>query len=52
MLKPIADRRAKGQPKSRFMARDFDRQAAVLQISAAILNSFTQLGTPHALRVA
>lgn len=28
------------------MARDFDRQVAELQIRAAILNRFTQLGTP------
>ena len=36
----------------RVMARDFDRQVAELQIRAVILNRFTQLGTPHTLRVA
>jgi chromosome condensin MukBEF MukE localization factor len=30
----------------RVMARDFNRQAAELQIRAAILNRFTRLGTP------
>lgn len=30
----------------RIMARDFDRQVAELQIRAALLNRFTQLGTP------
>ena len=35
----------------RVMARDFDRQAAELQISAAILNRFTALGTPQTQRV-
>ena len=29
----------------------FDRQVAKLQIRAVILNRFTQLGTPHTLRV-
>lgn len=28
------------------MAREFDRQVAGLQVRAAILNRFTQLGTP------
>jgi len=36
----------------RVMARDFDCQVAELQIRAVILNRFTQLGTPHTLRVA
>ncbi|WP_075790967.1 IS5 family transposase [Massilia putida] len=31
----------------RFMARDFDRQVAELQMRAAILNRFTWLGTPR-----
>ena len=35
----------------RVMARDFDRQVAELQISAAILNRFTALGTPQTQRV-
>ena len=30
----------------RIMSRDFDRQVAELQIRAALLNRFTQLGTP------
>ncbi len=30
----------------RVMARDFDRQVAELQVRAAVLNRFTQLGTP------
>ena len=30
----------------RIMARDFDRQVAELQVRAALLNRFTQLGTP------
>lgn len=30
----------------RVMARDFDRQVAELQVRAALLNRFTQLGTP------
>jgi len=34
------------------MARDFDRQVAELQVRAAILNRFTQLGTPETVRVA
>jgi len=34
------------------MARDFDRQVAALQIRAALLNRFTQLGTPQTVRVA
>jgi hypothetical protein len=33
------------------MARDFDRQVAELQVRAAILNRFTQLGTPVTVRV-
>lgn len=33
------------------MARDFDRQVAELQVRAAIMNSFTQLGTPATVRV-
>jgi hypothetical protein len=36
----------------RVMARDFDRQVAELQIRAALLNRFTQLGTPTTVRVA
>ena len=35
----------------RVMARDFDRQVAELQVRAAILNRFTQLGTPNTVRV-
>jgi IS5 family transposase len=35
----------------RVMARDFDRQVAELQVRAAILNRFTQLGTPTTIRV-
>jgi hypothetical protein len=35
----------------RVMARDFDRQVAELQVRAAILNRFTQLGTPTTVRV-
>jgi hypothetical protein len=30
----------------RIMSRDFNRQVAELQIRAALLNRFTQLGTP------
>jgi hypothetical protein len=30
----------------RIMSRDFDRQVAELQVRAALLNRFTQLGTP------
>ena len=33
-------------PGERVMARGFDRQAAELQIRAAILNRFTARGTP------
>lgn len=33
----------------RVMARDFDRQASELQVRAALLNRFTQLGTPVTL---
>ena len=36
----------------RLMARDVDRQTAELQIRAALLNRFTQLGTPETIRVA
>ena len=36
----------------RIMARDLDRQVAELQIRVVILNRFTQLGTPNALRAA
>ena len=36
----------------RVMARDFDRQVAELQVRAAILNRFTQLGTPETVHVA
>ncbi len=36
----------------RVMARDFKRQVAELQVRAAILNRFTQLGTPETVRVA
>jgi len=35
----------------RVMARDFDRQVAELQVRVAILNRFTQLGTPDTIRV-
>lgn len=35
----------------RVMARDFDRQVAELQVRAAILNRFTQLGMPETARV-
>jgi hypothetical protein len=35
----------------RVMARDFDRQVAELQVRAAILKRFTQLGTPVTVRV-
>ena len=35
----------------RVMARDFDRQVAELQVRAAILNRFTQFGTPETVRV-
>ena len=35
----------------RVMARDFDRQIAELQVRAAILNRFTQLGTPMTVRM-
>ena len=34
------------------MARTSDRQTAELQIRAALLNRFTQLGTPETVRVA
>jgi len=36
----------------RLMARDFDRQTTRLQIRAALLNRFTQPGTPKTQRVA
>ena len=36
----------------RLMAPDVDRQTAELQIRAALLNRFTQLGTPETIRVA
>lgn len=36
----------------RVMARDFERQVAELQIRAALLNRFTQLGTPQTVRLA
>ncbi|MBE9610976.1 IS5 family transposase [Chitinilyticum piscinae] len=35
----------------RVMSRDFDRQVAELQIRAALLNRFTQLGIPETVRV-
>ncbi len=35
----------------RVMSRDFDRQVAELQIRAALLNRFTQLGAPETVRV-
>ena len=35
----------------RVMARDFDRQVPELQMRAAILNRFTQIGTPETVRV-
>lgn len=34
------------------MARDFQRQIPELQVRASILNRFTGLGTPEAVRVA
>lgn len=34
----------------RIMARDFDRQTVELQVRVAILNRYTQLGTPHTIR--
>ena len=34
----------------RVMARDFERQTVELQVRVAILNRYTQLGTPHTLR--
>jgi len=36
----------------RIMAKNFDCQVAELQVRAAILNRFTQLGTPATIRVA
>ena len=36
----------------RLMAKDFNRQVAEVHIRAAILNRFTQLGTPTTIRVA
>jgi hypothetical protein len=36
----------------RLSARTFNRQTAELQIRAALLNRFTQLGTPETMRVA
>ena len=36
----------------RLMARDVDLQTAELKIRAALLNRFTQLGTPETIRVA
>jgi hypothetical protein len=36
----------------RMMARDFDRQVAELQVHVAVLNRFTQLGTPVTVHVA
>lgn len=36
----------------RAMARDFDRQVAELHVRAAILNRFTQLGTPTTVTMA
>lgn len=36
----------------RVMARDFDRQVHKLQVRAAILNRFAQLGTPTMLAMA
>ena len=36
----------------RLMARDFDRQTTELHIRAALLNRFTQPGTPTTQRVA
>ena len=36
----------------RVIDRDFDRQVAKLQMRVAILNRFTQLGTPVTVRVA
>jgi len=39
-------------PGERVMVRDFDRQVAELQIRAALLNRFTQLGTPQTVCLA
>jgi hypothetical protein len=36
----------------RVMARTFERQVAELQVRAALLNRFTQLGTPDTVAVA
>ena len=36
----------------RLMARDFDRQVAEFHVCAAIMNRFTQLGTPKTSRIA
>ena len=36
----------------RLKARDFDRQTTEFQISAALLDRFTQLGTLETVRVA
>jgi len=36
----------------RIMSRDFDRQVAELQVRAALLNRFTQLGTPDTIAMA
>ena len=36
----------------RIMSRDFDRQVAELQVRAALLNRFTQLGTPDTVAMA
>lgn len=35
----------------RIMARDFDRQAAEVQIRIALMNRFTSLGTPETVRM-
>ena len=36
----------------RLMARTFDRQTAEIHIRIALLNRFTQLGTPETTRLA
>jgi hypothetical protein len=36
----------------RLAARNFDRQTTELKVRAAILNRFSQIGTPNAIRIA
>ena len=50
-MQPSRDQDALRQVDERVMARDFDRQAAELQVRAEILNRFTQFGTPETVRV-